>query len=121
MRTVQILVAAVILGLLGGYGWSAMAPRRTHTQIPRAAFSIPPDAPESSSDKDWAERAEKKAPPAIEPGRADPTAIEQSAYYASCDDARAAGRAPIRSGEPGYRSELDDKGDGIACELHRGK
>jgi cytoskeletal protein RodZ len=121
MRTVQILVAAVILGLLGGYGWSAMVQRKTQMQIPKAAFSIPPDVPESSSDKDWTERATKKAPPAIEPDRADPTAVEQSVYYASCDDARAAGKAPIRSAEPGYRSELDAKGDGIACEPHRGK
>ena len=116
MRAVQILVAAAILGLLGGYGWSAMKPHKTHVEIPKATFAIPPDAPESSSDREWAERAQEKAPPAIETSRADPTAVEQSVYYASCDEARSEGRAPIRAGEPGYRSELDAKGDGIACE-----
>ena len=121
MRAVQILVAAVILGLLGGYGWSALKPHKTHFEIPKPAFAIPPDAPDSSSDKEWAERAQEKAPPAIETGRADPTAIEQSVYYASCAEARTAGKAPISVGEPGYRSELDEKGDGIACEPRGGK
>ena len=38
------------------------------------------------------------------------------AYYRTCDDARAAGVAPIANGQPGYRSQLDADGDGIACE-----
>lgn len=121
MRAVQVLVTAVILGLLGGYGWSAMKPRKTQIEIPRAAFAIPPDAPESSADKEWASRAEQKSAPVIETGRADPTAVEQSVYYASCEEARAAGKVPLRAGEPGYRSELDVKGDGIACERNAGK
>jgi micrococcal nuclease len=37
-------------------------------------------------------------------------------YYARCRDARDAGAAPIYEGQPGYRSELDRDGDGIACE-----
>jgi hypothetical protein len=37
-------------------------------------------------------------------------------YYARCADARAAGAAPIRVGEPGYAPHLDRDGDGIACE-----
>jgi hypothetical protein len=43
------------------------------------------------------------------------------AYYANCDAARAAGVAPIYSGEPGYREELDGDLDGIACEPYRGR
>lgn len=39
-----------------------------------------------------------------------------SVYYRYCDDARAAGAAPISRGEPGYRDELDRDGDGVACE-----
>lgn len=38
-----------------------------------------------------------------------------------CDDARAAGTAPIYRGEPGYRDGLDADNDGIACEPYRGK
>ena len=37
-------------------------------------------------------------------------------YYANCAAARAAGVAPIRVGQPGYRSALDGDKDGMACE-----
>ncbi|MCC0095374.1 excalibur calcium-binding domain-containing protein [Streptomyces flavotricini] len=39
-----------------------------------------------------------------------------SAYYKTCADARAAGAAPMRRGQPGYRSALDKDQDGIACD-----
>lgn len=41
-----------------------------------------------------------------------------STYFAYCDQARAAGKAPIYAGQPGYRSGLDADGDGIACERY---
>lgn len=37
-------------------------------------------------------------------------------YYANCSAARAAGAAPLRRGQPGYRSAMDRDGDGVACE-----
>ena len=40
--------------------------------------------------------------------------------YANCTEARAAGAAPIRRGEPGYGPHLDRDNDGIACEPYRG-
>lgn len=39
-----------------------------------------------------------------------------STYYPNCAAARAAGAAPIRVGDPGYRAGLDRDGDGVACE-----
>ena len=39
-----------------------------------------------------------------------------SVYYPNCAAVRAAGRAPLHRGEPGYRSGLDRDGDGVACE-----
>ena len=42
-------------------------------------------------------------------------------YYRRCDEARAAGAAPIYRGEPGYRPALDRDDDGIACEPWRGR
>jgi len=36
--------------------------------------------------------------------------------YESCAAVRAAGAAPIRSGDPGYGRHLDGDGDGVACE-----
>ncbi|HLN77844.1 MAG TPA: DUF1524 domain-containing protein [Nocardioidaceae bacterium] len=36
--------------------------------------------------------------------------------YGNCDEARAAGAAPVRRGDPGYSTGLDGDGDGVACE-----
>jgi hypothetical protein len=41
----------------------------------------------------------------------------QAPYYANCDDARAQGKAPVHSTDPGYRPELDSDHDGIGCEV----
>lgn len=43
-------------------------------------------------------------------------ASSSSAYYANCSAVRAAGKAPIYRGQPGYSSKLDRDGDGIGCE-----
>jgi hypothetical protein len=45
----------------------------------------------------------------------------QDRYYPNCAAAKIAGAAPIESGEPGYRPELDRDGDGIACEPYHGR
>jgi hypothetical protein len=37
-------------------------------------------------------------------------------HWSGCDDARAAGAAPIYFGEPGYREGMDGDDDGVACE-----
>lgn len=36
--------------------------------------------------------------------------------FANCSQARAAGAAPVRAGDPGYGRHLDRDGDGIGCE-----
>jgi hypothetical protein len=36
--------------------------------------------------------------------------------FRNCTEARAAGAAPVRSGDPGYSRRLDRDGDGIGCE-----
>ena len=48
-------------------------------------------------------------------------ASEKQVYYAGCQEARAAGAAPIYRGQPGYRPEMDGDDDGIACEPYRGQ
>ncbi|MCM6778256.1 excalibur calcium-binding domain-containing protein [Nocardia sp. CDC159] len=35
--------------------------------------------------------------------------------FRNCDEARAAGRAPLFRGEPGYSPHLDPDGTGMAC------
>ena len=41
---------------------------------------------------------------------------DDSAYYDNCSEVRAAGKAPVRRGDPGYGPHLDGDDDGIACE-----
>ncbi|ALJ12080.1 calcium-binding protein [Sphingopyxis macrogoltabida] len=48
-------------------------------------------------------------------------APQEGDYWRRCDDARAAGSAPIYRGEPGFRDSLDADNDGIACEPYRGQ
>ncbi|ANE43132.1 excalibur calcium-binding domain-containing protein [Deinococcus puniceus] len=47
---------------------------------------------------------------------AEAEAAANSVFFASCAAARAAGAAPIRRGQPGYRAAMDGDGDGVACE-----
>jgi hypothetical protein len=47
---------------------------------------------------------------------APPAGPRAEAYYANCDAARAAGAAPLHTGDPGYGRHLDRDGDGSACE-----
>lgn len=42
--------------------------------------------------------------------------VASSASYANCSEARAAGAAPVRAGDPGYSRRLDRDGDGVGCE-----
>lgn len=46
-----------------------------------------------------------------------PTRSNPAVYYRSCEAAQAAGVAPLRTGDPGYRTGLDPDGDGVACEV----
>ncbi|WP_238392506.1 excalibur calcium-binding domain-containing protein [Paenibacillus antri] len=39
-----------------------------------------------------------------------------SVSYANCAAVRAAGKAPLYEGDPGYSAKLDRDRDGIACE-----
>jgi hypothetical protein len=95
MRAKQMIVSALTLGLAAGYAWSAMP---SATAGPVAAVS---------------DSVQVQSTPSQE-------AVEHSVYYPSCAAARAAGHAPIFRGQPGYRSDLDADGDGIACEPYRG-
>lgn len=44
------------------------------------------------------------------------TTVNRNTTFANCSAARAAGRAPIYYGQPGYARRLDRDGDGVACE-----
>ena len=48
--------------------------------------------------------------------RAQMQTVMGSVTYSGCNEVRALGKAPLRYGEPGYRSDMDGDGDGVACE-----
>lgn len=52
----------------------------------------------------------------LPPQTSPPAGEAPSTYYANCSEARAAGAAPVRRGEPGYASHLDRDNDGVGCE-----
>jgi hypothetical protein len=126
-----ILLSAVMLGVAGGYGWSALRPAAAGPVAARQADAaaapaiargprtiIPDDPALGDSDREWASRATNGgASQPSAPVRS--RAVEQSVYYAGCNEPRAAGKAPIYAGQPGYRAGLDGDGDGIACEPPR--
>jgi hypothetical protein len=74
----------------------------------------------------WVTRAERNAAATVlsgcpgEPlpgGGADPGAASPAEVtYADCGAVRAAGAAPIRRGQPGWRDAFDGDGDGVGCE-----
>lgn len=57
-------------------------------------------------------------PPAVTQSPDERARIEQSVTYSGCNEVRAAGKAPLLAGQPGYREDMDGDGDGIACETH---
>ena len=70
------------------------------------AFTAPEGAAPSGS----------QAAPPVAPTPTPSPSVGGDVYYANCTAARAAGAAPIRAGQPGYRTALDGDKDGIACE-----
>jgi hypothetical protein len=89
MRAIILLVIAIVLGLAGGYAWNKYSAHPRALEEAKAAAAA---APKKTSDE-----------------------VEQSAYYANCDAVRAAGKAPLYPGQPGYRKELDPADIGVAC------
>jgi len=53
---------------------------------------------------------------ASQPSKAKSYAVSSGREFANCTQARAAGAAPVRVGDPGYGQHLDRDGDGVGCE-----
>ncbi|MET0328764.1 MAG: excalibur calcium-binding domain-containing protein [Luteimonas sp.] len=63
---------------------------------------------------------------ALQPGRVAPARQSSSPrraphVFRNCAEARAAGAAPVRRGDPGYGPHLDRDNDGVGCEPYRGR
>ena len=120
----QMLVGVVLIGGAGGYVWSDIFPSNVrleqstvhvskNRQSP-ALIQVPPTEADAEADKSWATgqpastnwtAATKSSSPVV-----------QTVTYSGCDEVRALGKAPLFSDQPGYRSDMDGDGDGVACE-----
>lgn len=89
------LTAAGLFGALAGGGWAMTNPDQQQAFISNA----------------------KEV--AVGVGIMRARAPQEGDYWRRCDEARAAGTAPIYRGEPGYREGMDGDSDGIACEPYR--
>jgi micrococcal nuclease len=82
-----------------------------------------PVEPDIARGGDYAQRMVNAQAAAVgmwAPGACPPPTVPATTaavFYANCDEARAAGVAPIHAGEPGYSTDLDADGDGIACDV----
>lgn len=58
----------------------------------------------------------------LTPSKAGPArSPPKTGVFANCAEARAAGAAPVRRGDPGYGPHLDRDNDGIGCEPYPGR
>ena len=89
------LATAGLMGAIAGGGWAMTDPDRQQAFISNA----------------------KEV--AVEVGMMRARAPQDGDHWRGCDEARAAGTAPIYRGEPGYREGMDGDNDGIACEPYR--
>ena len=65
--------------------------------------------------------ARKASVPATNLAPAGSSSSAPSRAFRNCAEARAAGAAPVRRGEPGYGPHLDRDNDGVGCEPYRGR
>jgi hypothetical protein len=80
--------------------------------IVRVDKPTPPLPPKTSTKTTPKPVPPKPQPPAPQPVKPAPAPVS----YANCAAVKAAGKAPIRAGQPGYGRHLDRDGDGIGCE-----
>ncbi|MDK1344185.1 excalibur calcium-binding domain-containing protein [Streptomyces sp. 378] len=127
-------IAAVIVGVLIafvalGAGLEACSPSDDGPRQPVPTTTTPGTStpPPEDAETPPAPDTEVPEPPAetvtetvtdTEGTTADPETSSPASdvYYDNCDEARAAGAAPLFVGEPGYGPHLDRDGDGVACE-----
>ncbi|MEV4624874.1 excalibur calcium-binding domain-containing protein [Micromonospora sp. NPDC049523] len=95
---------------------SAPAPEAATPVVP----SSEPAAVPTTAEPAPTTTAPKPAKTTGAPKPAKTTASPKPVYYANCTAVRAAGKAPLAKGKPGYRAALDADGDGVACETTEG-
>jgi hypothetical protein len=113
MRIAAILLLAAVAGSTLGVGLSFFGqptPAAVHTPIKGKGPHVlvpatPADLPEATGA--WAGTESEDVPPPIASVPASTHASSDAVYYAGCREVRAAGKAPLHAGEPGYREGMD--------------
>ena len=94
-------------------GILASCPAQT---VPDAGGVITPQ-PASQPQRQGQQPAPAPQPtPAPQPAPQPAQPQQQDVYYPNCSAVRAAGKAPLHQGDPGYSTRLDRDRDGVACE-----
>jgi hypothetical protein len=117
-KTFRCEYVARQISVKAGYGlWVTQA---EHDAMARVLGDCPDTPAPTASTAQAAPPAAAAAQPAPAPPAAAVPAPKDAApaavYYANCAAARAAGAAPLRAGQPGYREQMDGDRDGVACE-----
>ena len=106
---------ASVSGLPSSSSVAASDAARTPSTTPTSSPAPSTAAPTTTSPP--AGRTTTTTRPAPPPAtRTTAPSTPPSVYYANCDAVRAAGKAPLYRGQPGYRAGLDRDDDGVACE-----
>jgi Excalibur calcium-binding domain len=84
-----------------------------------ATPTTPSSTPDGSPTPTATPSASPRATQPTEPGKTTATPTG-GVLYKNCGAVRAAGKAPLLRGQPGYSALLDPDGDGVACERGRG-
>lgn len=117
-KTVHALLAVIGLGAVGGVASTYIAPSQSVSEVDAdwrpTRDTISKERPTTADELDSQQPDSPHAGPVRLPVPQTPS--ESGFSYRNCDEARAAGAAPIRRGEPGYGEHMDRDGDGIACE-----
>lgn len=123
-KTIAAAVVVAVLVLAGSCGGGAQAEPPRALAAPVAAPSATPvptfaPTPTPTPTPRPTPRPTTQPIPLADPDP-DPDVVaprkpSSSVYYKNCAAVRDAGAAPIRRGDPGYRSALDRDGDGEGC------
>jgi hypothetical protein len=123
----ELLFGAVAIGCVAGYAWSSFPTAFAWTDPPiepaRKAtiplLELPPSEAEAEADSAWLAGGNSVA--SREVSTTAPRPVERTVFYSGCSEVRAAGKAPLYAGQPGYRIEMDGDRDGVACEPFRSR
>lgn len=86
--------------------------------VAACALTVLAAAPAGADPRTSSNRVDDSHP--LPTDRAEPEEDDAHPYYINCDHARRESHTPLFGGQPGYSWQLDEDGDGLACEVGEG-